>query len=175
MLGKFRAVGGVRTGEYYMATGAGSYVGGTPAKMTAYGTVDAISGSTPDSSVDATGGTTSQTAYLGVFANCYGYDVGQGVDYVWASTGTGRTVSSKYNCTVIQGTFRVRLQAGTKTISANAYYDGYPYATADSWDEANLLYISTAGLWTNTPPSSGATPRGIVEAVGTDYLDVYFW
>jgi len=143
--------------------------------MTVYGTVDVISGATPDNEQDITGGTTSKTAYLGVFANCYAYDVGRGVDYVWASTGTGRTVSSKYNTTVIQGTFRTRLQAGTRTISANQYYDGYPYSTADTWDEANLLYISTAGLWTNVAPSTGATARGVVEAVGTTYLDVYFW
>lgn len=177
MLGSLRQLGGNRA-MYNVASGCGAYVGGTPAKMTTGATADAISGATPDDflvGVASGATTTGRTAYLGIFANCKAYDQGIGYDHEWSSTGTGRTYSSVYKATVFQGPTRVRLQSGTKTISATVYTDGYPYVTGDSWDEGDLLYISTGGLWTRTPPSSGATARGVVEAVGSNYLDVYFW
>jgi len=168
-------MGGFKSGEYVASSGAGNYVGGTPAQLLTGGTVDALSGATPDDFFDVSGpGTaltmsvTGQSHYIGVFINCKAVDQLPGYDAVWSGSGSGKTFSSYYRVSVITGPAQLRLQSGTK----NGVADGYPYITTDSWVPGDQLYVSSAGTWTNIPPTTGATSRGLVLAVGTTHLDV---
>ena len=174
MLGRLRELGGFKSGEYLVASGSGNYVGGTPAQMTTGGTVDALSGATPDEflALQGTGSamvtTTGGSRYLGVFMNCKAVDQLPGYDSVWSGSGSGKTFSQHYRGSLIVGTAKLRFQSGTKAGLA----DGFPYETGDSWAVGDKIFVSSAGTWTNTPPSTGSTLRGMVEEVGTNYIDV---
>lgn len=53
--------------------------------------------------------------------------------------------------------------------------DDYPYNTALTWDEADLLFIGTDGLWTNVNPSAGKPCYGTVLESGTNYITVLLY
>lgn len=174
MLGRVREIGGFRNGEYLTTTTTTAYVGGQPACMTTGGTVD----------VPTSDPLTGVTTFLGVFANAKGLDQKSTnlLEYGLSGSGSGQTFSTNgyYKATIVIGPMLVRLQSGTK----DGVADGYPYLTGDTWVANDKLYISTGGYWTNTRPgaatlATGAAgtitlgkARGVVLAVGTDYLDV---
>lgn len=48
--------------------------------------------------------------------------------------------------------------------------DDYPYDTTLTWTAGDLLYVDTAGLWTNVNPVSGDPCYGVVLDSGTNYI-----
>lgn len=53
--------------------------------------------------------------------------------------------------------------------------DDYPYDTALTWDEGDLLFINTVGKWTNVNPSAGKPCYGTVLESGTNYITVLLY
>ena len=48
--------------------------------------------------------------------------------------------------------------------------DDYPYDTTLTWTAGDLLYIDTAGLWTNVNPVSGDPCYGVVLEAGSSFI-----
>ena len=148
MLGRAKMIGGFTNGDYSAATGE-TYYGGSPAKITTDGYLHLCT-SDP---------TTAATECIGVFANSNLVD--------WKKEST----SGVMKATVYAfGPFACRLESGTR----DGYADASPYESGDGWDEGSPLYVSATGTWTLTDPGSG-TQRGVVMAVGSSYLDVWFY
>lgn len=164
----------LRSGDYSVLSGATAYRGGSPARMGTGGTLDVA---TYD---------TGNTAFVGVFANCQAVDQLPGYDVSLSGTGTGVTVTSVYKSSVIHGPSRLRLTSGVRRGVA----DGYPYDSTLTYVPGDMLYIGTGGTWVNVAPQTRSTEyaetgvtsgwavsvaHGIVEASGSNYIDVLFY
>ena len=61
--------------------------------------------------------------------------------------------------------------AGTPGITG----DDFPYKTTDTWLPGDEVYLGNDGLWTNTAATAADPYYGVVRAVSTDQLEVYFY
>jgi hypothetical protein len=59
--------------------------------------------------------------------------------------------------------------------SAGQAGDDFPYDSTLTWNEADRLYISAAGLWVNVKVNSNDPHYGIVLKAATDYILVYMY
>jgi len=172
VIGRFLEIGGLKNGEYHVATGVTTYYGGMPCYMTTGGTLEVPT-------ID-----TGATPYVGVFRNAKTVDAAFGSDIVTSGSGTGVSQATQYKATFLAGVLLARLQSGTVTdAKGQEYADSYPYDTTLSWVAGDLLYVGTGGTWVNSAPyafngtgdTGGSIVRGVVMAVGTTYLDVLLY
>ena len=149
----------MRIGEYSQASGA-TYYQGSPAGVDTDGNLNIMTSTTHDN------GTKS---YIGIFRNTSAYDAAQQDDKATVFMGPA-IVTMQYNV------------ANTNNSSINndgapgdQDSDAYPYDSTLTWNEADRLYLDTAGLWSNVAATEGDPIYGTVLKVGSNYLTVFLY
>jgi len=149
----------MRNGEFSQASGA-TYYQGSPAGVDTSGTLNIITTTTHDSGAKS---------YVGVFRNTSAYDALQQDDKAAIFMGPA-ILTFQYNIANTNNS-----SINNDGAPGNQTGDAYPYDSTLTWNEADRLYLTTTGLWSNVVAVAGDPIYGTVLKVGTNYLTVFMY
>lgn len=137
------------------------YYGGSPLAINSSGEI-VLAKSTQ---IAASNGDSTKTSFIGIS---------------WTTSENNELTKSRIS-TVLAGPCLVTLCKLTLNSLTNpsgtpgVVGDDYPYVTTDSWQPGDEVFINTAGKFTNTASAAADPYYGFVRAVGSDWLEVWFY